>query len=288
MTKSILLSTIRRGAATLTGVCALLLSPGVSLAASATEYMAMADSAEYYIKKEAWQDASRCLETALKSSPANPLNGMLLSNLGIVRTRLGDTEGALQAFDVALAISPDESRIYDNIALTLISADRLEEAEQALDSSLAIDSVAAWPRKMRGVLRMGRGDIKGAIVDLESSVAANPNDADAHSALARCLSDTGMPDKAAEHYLKAIAIIPEESLYADLALAYLDSGDIDKGSATISEALTRYPGYGNLYLIKAYIDKMTFQNRASDNARATARRLEADPELERRLFGGRK
>ena len=54
-----------------------------------TNYMACVDSADYYIKKELWQDAEYFTLKALKTEPGNSANWLLWSNLGEIRMRLG-------------------------------------------------------------------------------------------------------------------------------------------------------------------------------------------------------
>lgn len=285
MTITSLFTYLKRGAVTLAGVCALFLSPAISYGSEPSRFIQLADSADMYMRQELWTKAAECLQTALKENPGNPLNGMLLSNLGIAKTHLGDIDGALRDYDVALAISPDESKIHDNLAFTLIAADRIDEAKEVLDRSLKLDSVAPWPLKMRGLILYGKGCIKEACDDFSRLLVITPDDADVHAAMARCLDASGQTQDAVRHYLRAIEIAPEETLYADCALALMDLDRTEEAARQVAEALARYPGCGNLYLIKAYIDKATFQTRASDAARANARKLGADTALERRLFG---
>lgn len=57
-------------------------------------YIELADSADVYMKNERWGDAERVIVNALRHEPANKSNYMLWSNLGTVRTNMGDYDGA--------------------------------------------------------------------------------------------------------------------------------------------------------------------------------------------------
>ena len=87
-----------------TAVCALQMGAQTLTAT----YVELADSADNYIKHERWADAERVIVKALRHEPANKSNYLLWSNLGTVRTNMGDYNGALQAFDIGLSSAPKE------------------------------------------------------------------------------------------------------------------------------------------------------------------------------------
>ena len=72
-------------------------------------YVELADSADYYMKRDRWRDAERVIVTALRHEPANPSNWLLWSNLGVVRTHSDDYKGAMEAYDVGLASAPESA-----------------------------------------------------------------------------------------------------------------------------------------------------------------------------------
>ncbi len=129
-------------------------------------YVERADSADHYIKAERWADAERNLKTALRLEPANPGNALLLSNLGYVQTMLGKFDDALESYDVSLSIAPKSAVVALKPGLTYASAGKTAEAMKDLDAALAIDSTRTMPLKMRGLLRLGNGDIAGRRHDL--------------------------------------------------------------------------------------------------------------------------
>ena len=76
------------------------------LSGMAQTYIQYVDSADNYIKRENWEAAERMTIAALRLKPANKLNYLLWSNLGDIRTRQQNYEGALEAFEIALASAP--------------------------------------------------------------------------------------------------------------------------------------------------------------------------------------
>ena len=131
-------------------VCALL-SGAQTLTRTYVEY---ADSADRYIRNENWVDAERMIVNALRLEPANKSNYLLWSNLGIVRDRIGNTEGALQAFDIGLASAPRSTVLLANRAYTLMETGRDKEALRDLDLALEIDSTMLVPRLSRAGLHL--------------------------------------------------------------------------------------------------------------------------------------
>ncbi len=290
--------TIFRGAGTLV-VCALTLTmfaqtltPGIEKSTSPlpdgkprTQYMECADSAFQMIEEEKWESAAVILERTLRENPGNPLNALLLSNLGIARTHLGDIDGALEAYDIAEAINGKESRIPENRAYTLLTVGRNSDALDALNASLAIDSIRKWPLKMRGLILLSKGDMEGAFKDLSRFTQHYESDADVWNGLASCHEFFSDIDAAIDCYKKSIELVDDPVMRADMSLAMAKTGKIDEANLNISEGLTRWPESGELYLVRAYIEKLTFQNRQSDVDRKHALKLGVDPELDKRLFG---
>ena len=131
-------------------VCALL-SGAQTLTRTYVEY---ADSADRYIRNENWVDAERMIVNALRLEPANKSNYLLWSNLGIVRDRIGNTEGALQAFDIGLASAPRSTVLLANRAYTLMKTGRDKEALRDLDLALELDSTLLVPRLSRAGLHL--------------------------------------------------------------------------------------------------------------------------------------
>lgn len=78
--------------------------------------------------KKAWGKALKKLEEAVK---ANASLHPAWSQLGYVKRRLGDLPGSLEAYDKALALSPDYLPAIEYLAETNLALGKLEEAKAA-------------------------------------------------------------------------------------------------------------------------------------------------------------
>ena len=102
------------------------------LSGMAQTYIQYVDSADNYIKRENWEAAERMTIAALRLKPANKLNYLLWSNLGDIRTRQQNYEGALEAFEIALASAPRKELILNNRAYSTAKPRKLLPTSIAL------------------------------------------------------------------------------------------------------------------------------------------------------------
>lgn len=256
-------------------VCALL-SGAQTLTRTYVEY---ADSADRYIRNENWVDAERVIVKALKLEPANKSNYLLWSNLGIVRDRMGDTDGALQAFDIGLASAPRSTVLLTNRAYTLIEKRRDSEALQDLDLALEIDSTLLSPRLARAGLHLNARRLKEAGRDYSAAVSMHPEQAGAHEGLGDVASLQGENRKAAEEYAREIAIEDSDNLRFKKILALVGADDINAAEEEMHTAIGKYPRSGGLHLLRGVLHKRKYQNAEAEIERKLALEYGADPTL---------
>lgn len=247
--------------------------------ASSPEYIALADSADNYIKMERWQDAENTILSALKLEPGNFSNSLLLSNLGVVRTNLGKMDDALEAFRLGLSIAPRSSVIRTNRARTLLHLRRYDEALIDLDETLEIDSTQTWPLQMRGLLRIGKNDIEGAKADFTRLSKISFHNASAMAGLARVAEIEGKYDEALEYYDKAVDYDDNpETRFSRIILKinlekYSDAGE------DIRKAIEKYPEVPDFYLARGYLHRLNYRNQEAEIDKKIALDKGADPQL---------
>jgi tetratricopeptide (TPR) repeat protein len=130
-----------------------------------------------------------------------------------------DVAGAIASFRRVLALDPRHALARYNLALVLRRADRLDEALQELDRTIAID-----PRPdayyLRGVIYWHQGDLDRAAGALRAAAAAEPRYADAHYTLGAVL-------KAKRDWTGAIASLRRAiALQPDLSAAHYTLGQV--------------------------------------------------------------
>jgi Flp pilus assembly protein TadD len=161
--------------------------------------------------------ALRYFEYATKLAPSfAPAWG----NVGVARRRLGDMQGALDAYTQALAISADDPTILSNLASLYRFLGKESEAEMALK---AADLSSATPHVLivRGDLELAQGRTKKAISLYKRARSLAPKLADPWVALARAELARSDPEAARKDLERALALEPSHT-EAVILLAHLN------------------------------------------------------------------
>lgn len=125
----------------------------------------------------ALQEAAAAYERAIAGDP-DDLSSW--NNLGNVRARLGDPDGAIAALERAISIAPADLPIYLNLAEVLREADRAEARVKTLN-----DARRLAPHDQTVLLELGMAyaridDTDNAIATLRDAVSLAPTFTDAH------------------------------------------------------------------------------------------------------------
>lgn len=150
--------------------------------------------------------ALRYFDYATRLAPGFP---PAWGNLGVARRRLGDIQGALDAYARALAISADDPTILGNLASLYRYLGRESEAETALK---AANLAAATPHVLivRGDLELAQGRTKKAISLYKRARSLGPKLADPWVALARAEMARSRPEAARKDLERALALEPNQ------------------------------------------------------------------------------
>lgn len=256
----------------------------IQISVSAQTYIQYVDSADYYIKREVWNKAEEMTIKALKSMPANKLNYLLWSNLGDIRSRQGDNDGALQAFDIALTTNPENASILAKRAYVHISRQDIDNALSDINNSLEIDSVQEWPLQTRANILMNEGKYTEAEKDFMSLGNHFPDNPEAYTGLGKIASARGDAKNAEKYFRRAIEAKDSEEARFLLILLLINNSEVPKAKEELLVALKRYPRSGNLYLLRGVIHKINFENESAMLDRKIALDYGASSELVRRLL----
>ena len=135
-----------------------------------------------------------------------------LVNLGVALGRMGNRDKALEAFAAAMERDPTNPVAYFNLGTTLCELERLDEAVEALELLLCI--VPDYP----GV-RLALANVLGELKRFDEAIALLLGELESDEASAPCWSSLG--------------------------LAYICSGDADRGEQCLLRALELDPNYFN-------------------------------------------
>lgn len=249
-------------------------------------YIALADSADRYLKEEKWVDARRCTIEALREEPASFNNAMLLSNLGIINSNLGDYTEAIDNFTTALNIAPASRTIRANRARVYLTLSRYDEARADLQAIVDADPADDWARRMLAVTYLAAGDSKTAGTLLRE--ITDP-DADALLLLASIAEEEGNTDLAGTYYDSLVEKHPDEETLLYRALFLLTKCPFTFETSTragedIERGLSLSPNDANLILLRAYRHRLLHENTAAESDKKIALQYGADSHLVERLF----
>lgn len=122
---------------------------------------------------------------------------------------------ALQCFSRLFAASPDHFPAHFRLADALIQAERLTEAEAAVETALAIaseDTVRADAHQYLGLISLLRGEPARAKDELMRALSIDDQFAAAHHYLGVVAEQEGQPLEAEARYRRAVELDPENSL----------------------------------------------------------------------------
>ena len=177
-----------------------------------------------------------------------PNQSLLFNLIGACYKEIGQLDGAVQMFRIAVSINPKYAEAFFNLGATLQALDQKDDAVENYQK--AIDITPNYPdaHNNLGNTLLDLGKIDSAIESLEWAVAYKHDFAEAYNNLGNAYNDSGKTDKAIENFKKAISCNPsyEKALF-NLALVYKDLGNRDEFVENIEKALALNPSWGHAH-----------------------------------------
>ncbi|RPJ47040.1 MAG: tetratricopeptide repeat protein [Candidatus Latescibacterota bacterium] len=160
----------------------------------------------------------------------------LLFSRGYAFAEAGDFDRAADLYRESLAEDPSDPRTLINLGTVLARAGRLEEAEETLVQALERDpSYAPFVWNNLAMARLSSGDPDGALVFLERSIAADPNDADVRANAGNVLLSLGRYEEALARLDEALRGAAARELPVRLGRA-LALSRLGRGEEALAEA----------------------------------------------------
>jgi tetratricopeptide (TPR) repeat protein len=149
---------------------------------------------------------------------AEPRNPMGWTYLGLAEVCLRHPDQALEAFEHAVALNPNDARPYLNLALLYAERKDIDRALSSFEKGLALDD-----RNVSGFFNYGRlltakGRFPEAAKAFERVTQLNSIDAGAYTELSKLYLSMNAPDTAVRSGRRAVELAPN-NLDAGLALA---------------------------------------------------------------------
>jgi len=138
-------------------------------------------------------------------------------------------------------IDDPDARTREGIAAH--QAGRLDEAERAYATALAIAPGHPYATHLLGVVAMQRRNWEDAVTRLERAAAARPDDPEFHGNLGLAYMGADRLDDAVAAHRRAIALQPHPAAYTNLGLALLEQRKHVEAIAAHDQALALDPRY---------------------------------------------
>ena len=157
------------------------------------------------INQYRFNEAIECYDKALK---INPNNVKAWNNKAFALHNLNRLDEAIECYDKSLEIDPNFISSLRNKAFALRTLNRLDEAIECYDKVLKIDSndFGVWNNKAFSLHELNRSD--EAIECYDKALKINPNYFEAWANKGFTLESLGRLDEAVECYNKALEIYP--------------------------------------------------------------------------------
>lgn len=166
------------------------------------------------------------------------LNAML----GMLHSRTGDLDQAVQHLRIARAARPRDPVIANNLANALVQLDRKPEALDVLNDEVVEADRTGQLLKLRAFLAQMTEDFDLAVRCYQQAVAREPDDLESWNNLGNAYSSAGNVDEAIEALRRAVALDPKAApIRLNLATALVAAGDWDGAETELRAMIADFP-----------------------------------------------
>jgi tetratricopeptide (TPR) repeat protein len=210
---------------------------------------ALSKGIDLYMRQD-YNGAIREFRRSIGLAPNSSYSTDASSYMANAYLKLGDTDGAIKAYEDALKRSPDRDDIAISLGNVYFSQEKFDEAANAYEKAVKI-----WPSSGNhyalGQAYSNAGRYSEADREFNTVLRLEPDKPDAYYGLGLNFSKQGRPEDAILQFKAAIRIDPKfYDGYAELGYAYADLGNMDEAqrlvdslepvASDLADTLSRY------------------------------------------------
>jgi len=208
-------------------------------------YLAWYGKARVYGRKYKAREALEALDQALATLPArekgSEFHGEILNYQGVFYEQMNQSEKAIDSFEQAIKISPQNPNYYNSLSSALQNVKRYDRALAAINRAIEIAPRSSWYSNRGNTYK----DIKKwdlALADYNQALTLNPNNSRAYIARADVYEERKEWDLALADYNRAIEIDANfAAAYISRGSFYTDRKQWDLALADFNKAITIDP-----------------------------------------------
>jgi len=207
---------------------------------------------EYYQNGQL-DDAKKLALSITQKFPQHPFGWKVL---GAVLNATGKKSEAVDAFQKAVGLSPQDAETHYNLGITLQELGRLDEAMASYHQAIASKPDYAKAHSNLGVTLQSLGRLDEAMASYHQAIALKPDYAEAHGNLGVTLQELGRLDEAMASYHQAIASKPDYAeAHINLGVTLQRLGRLDEAMASYHQAIASKPDYAEAHRLLTSIKK---------------------------------
>ena len=173
-------------------------------------------------------------------------NSTYYANHALALQNMNRLEEAVASYDRAIVLEPNLAEAYYNRGNALRDLRRLEEAVASYERASALKPELAQVHSNRASVLRDLGRLEEAVKSYDQASARNPNLAEVHYNLGNALRDLGRPGEAVASYDRAIALEQDVAeAYCNRGAALIDLDRLDEGLESCHRALAARPDYAD-------------------------------------------
>ncbi len=230
-----------------------------------------------YLNESNLPAAESALVSAMRQEPSNPLNVMLLTNLGTIQRRQGKYNEAMISYNAALGLAPESVTLLTARAELFTETNRPENALTDYSSVLRINNNNEDALYKRGMLYLQVKNYGSAQADFEKILEINPKTYYGRVGIASLCKLRGEYEEAEKIYFYLMEKFPDQvDLYAGRAELYILMNRPGPAMSDVNQAI-RLQGETSpnpyLYIIRSRVKEMQFEKKGAEEDRAKAAKL---------------
>ena len=221
-----------------------------SLQLSAQTYDEYISQAMDAIETDSLAKAEMFFKEALKLEPANIKNALLFSNLGTIQRRIGKKKEALEAYSLALNLTPYSITILLNRASLYLEMDMLDKAYLDYCNVIDLDAKNKEALQFRAYVYMRRRQYMEARLDYQRLLAEEPGNKTARVGIAMVNQKDKRYREALEELNRLITDYPRDvSLLKARAELEVEMNSLELALLDLEEAIKITPNDADIYVM---------------------------------------
>lgn len=221
-----------------------------SLQLSAQTYDEYISQAMDAIETDSLAKAEMFFKEALKLEPANIKNALLFSNLGTIQRRIGKKKEALEAYSLALNLTPYSITILLNRASLYLEMDMLDKAYLDYCNVIDLDAKNKEALQFRAYVYMRRRQYMEARLDYQRLLAEEPGNKTARVGIAMVNQKDKRYREALDELNRLITDYPRDvSLLKARAELEVEMNSLELALLDLEEAVRITPNDADIYVM---------------------------------------